>query len=89
MCALVRELVIPVSDLHRLAVECGTCHTVVTVDLGSAPAIIAFCSVCRHDYSPDIKQRLSALREILDALATTKECAFSFRVAPPLDHPRD
>jgi len=32
MCALLRELIVPVADLHRLAVECGNCKAVTVLD---------------------------------------------------------
>jgi PHP family Zn ribbon phosphoesterase len=84
MCALIRDLTVPIEDLRRLSIECCACHTVMTLDLaGKMQTTVSFCPACRREFQPAIKDRVRALADLLDALSDSKECAFAFRVAPP------
>jgi len=84
MCALIHEFALPLGDLRRLAVECAACETVMIVDLqGQTETTVTFCPTCRHDFEPSVKDRVRSLARLLDALAASKECRFSFRVAAP------
>ena len=88
MCALIYEVTVPLIDLRRLAVECIACDTVMIVDLrGKAETTVTFCPTCHHDFEPPIKERVRALAGLLDALGSSKECRFAFRVAPPAPKP--
>lgn len=94
MCALLRELVVPVADLDRIAVECGRCKSATTLGLGLRikdetgrqilPAVTA-CSVCGRDFDPRLKQALRDLAALLSYLGSLPDEAVSFRVPPPPD----
>ncbi len=92
MCALLRELIIPVADLDRIAVECGRCGSVTTLSLGlRAPdnsgrqvlPAVASCPVCQRDFDGRLKQALRDLAGLLSYMGGLPEQAISFRVPPP------
>jgi hypothetical protein len=95
MCALLRELIVPVGDLHRLAIECGQCKAVTVLDFTTRIKdevghlllpVVTHCCVCHRDFDPGLKDRIRALGNLLDWMAALDGQTISFRVPPPPDH---
>jgi hypothetical protein len=91
MCALLRELIVPIADLHRLAVECGNCKAVTVLDFTTriqrqggpvAPALVQ-SPVCDRAFDAGLKDRIHALAGILEWMEALPEERISFRVPPP------
>jgi hypothetical protein len=93
MCALLRELVVPVADLHRLAVKCDQCKTVTTLDFttriqtreGLAVPGLTECPVCHHSFNAGLKDRIQTLGTILEWMRDLGPETVSFRVPPPAE----
>lgn len=92
MCALLHELIVPVTDLDRIAVECLRCNSITVLGLGLRtkddggrlilPAVTA-CSVCSSDFDPRLKQALRDLTALLSYLGGLTDQRIAFRVAAP------
>jgi len=85
MCALLRELIVPIEDLNRLAIECSKCKTVMIVDI-RADAVIVKCGACQTEFEKSIMQTVRSLANDLSYLSKSGH-GFSFRVAPPPEKP--
>ncbi len=91
MCALLSELIVPVSDLHRLAVECGQCKAVTVLDFtaripregGAVLPTVVECPVCHRPFHAELKDRIRALGNLLAWMGNLTDESVSFRVAPP------
>jgi hypothetical protein len=83
MCALIRELAIPLEDLTRLAIDCPQCRSTMIVNL-SAEVPLRFCSVCSLDFNDAERQSFRALATAIDHMKMGRH-KFSFRVPPPRD----
>jgi len=46
-----KEVVIPLTDLRYLTVECGKCHTQTSLDLAGL-ADVMMCAVCNEEFDP-------------------------------------
>lgn len=92
MCALHSELIVPIADLDRVAVECGRCKSTTVLELGLRikdeggknilPAVTS-CSVCGHDFDTRLKQSLRDLAGLLSFLGGLRDESVSFRLVPP------
>jgi hypothetical protein len=93
MCALLRELVVPASDLHRLAIECAACKAVTILDLstriqregGPITPIIVRCCVCDRAFDEGLRDRVRALANVLHWLSQLPDEKITFRVTPPAE----
>ena len=78
MLTMKRELLIALSDIEALSIECGTCHSQIRVT-NAAPIKMTFskvapmehCPACQSEFGEAFKERLIALRTALATLAGT------------------
>ena len=91
MCAVVRELLVPLSDLQSAVMTCQKCGTDVTFNLlmeysspnlanGKTTATPEKCPVCECPFDRRAQESIDALRESFRAIAAQKSVTVGFRV---------
>ncbi len=77
------EMLVPFSDLRYLSVECGQCHTEVTVDL-SEKWDVSQCPVCMRRTEDALRGHLQALSIAYGQLPKLSSYKVSFRIKSAL-----
>lgn len=79
MCAMLKEMSVPVSDLRYLCVQCGECSTQIILDL-TGKKDLTRCPACNLNFDPlsvngNIEQIAAAFKQLNAA-----KHKFSFRI---------
>jgi hypothetical protein len=90
MCAMLKEILVPLSDLQTVVITCTRCKTDITFGLlleKQNPAPMAkttatpeMCPVCEVKFDQHAQEAVDALREAYKALMKHKSLTVSFRV---------
>lgn len=86
MCAVSRQLSVPVSDLRYVRVGCQHCNTKVTVDLHEvssfASGVVENCPGCNKQYDSSVPAAVSIFRDACKASSRIL-AGIEFVVSPP------
>ena len=90
MCAVIKEISVPLSDLRRIVITCARCQSDTTFDitlgkqnntpLGKTSATPEACSVCEAHFDQGAQESIDALREAYSKIGKQKSLSVSFRV---------
>jgi hypothetical protein len=81
---MVKELIVSISDLRYISVDCSHCKTKVTVDLGYRPEpqqkgeipeeilSLSQCPTCRTRFDSRVPENITNFRRIYQDLVTNK-----------------
>lgn len=94
MCAAIRELSIPLSDLKRVVITCTRCQSETTFDLllakqnpdpmAKTTATPEVCSVCETPFPQHAQESVDALREAFRGVDNEKKSlTVAFRIPAP------
>jgi hypothetical protein len=92
MCVMLRELLVPLSDLQFIVMACTACKAEITFDLlyevGSkaqrASATPHTCPACDARFDQRGEEMIDALRKAFKAILSQDSMTVSFRVRPDL-----
>jgi hypothetical protein len=86
MCAVTRELLVPVGELRYIRVGCQHCNTKVTVDLHEvssfAVGVTERCPGCKKNYDLSIPSAIGMFRDACKTSAGVLQL-MDFMVSPP------
>jgi hypothetical protein len=80
---MLKEFVIPFSDLRKVSVECGHCQALITVDLKGQHNVTS-CPACSKEFDPSVKDSLDQLHVLYLHMENAKH-KFSFQCASHTD----
>ena len=89
MCAVLRELLVPLSDLRHVVITCTKCKTDITFDLllewngppmSKTTATPQQCPACEAHFDQQAQESLDAMRKAYQCIMKQKSIVFSFRV---------
>jgi len=80
MTVMQKEVVVSMSDLRYLCVQCGGCKTKIIIDLEGTETSLPHCAVCRAEFDPiSVGNNVTAMRTAYKQQKSTKH-KFSFCV---------
>jgi hypothetical protein len=90
MCSMLKELIVPLSDLQTVVITCSRCKTDITFGLllekqnpdamAKTTATPEMCPVCEVKFDQRAQESVDALREAYKNIVKQKSLTVSFRV---------